>query len=40
MGCGCISMGLHACGNAPITDRRQLKIIPESTLNSLSLIHI
>ncbi len=34
MGCGCISMGLHACGNAPITDRRQLKIIPESTLNS------
>ena len=34
MGCGCLSMGLHACGNAPITDRRQLKIIPESTLNS------
>ena len=32
-GCGCISMGLHGCTTAPITDRRQLKIIPESTLN-------
>ena len=29
MGCGCISAGLHACTTAPITDRRQLKLIPE-----------
>ena len=34
MGCGCLSAGLHACTTAPITDRRQLKLIPESKLNS------
>ena len=34
MGCGCISMGLHSCSTAPITDRRQLKILPESKLNA------
>ena len=34
MGCGCISLGLHSCSTAPITDRRQLKILPESKLNS------
>ncbi len=34
MGCGCISAGLHACTTAPITDRKQLKLIPESKLNA------
>jgi len=31
-GCGC-SLALTACATAPITDRRQLKLIPEVTLN-------
>ena len=34
MGCGCLSASLHACTTAPITDRRQLKLIPESKLNA------
>ena len=34
LGCGCLSMSLHSCSNAPITERRQLKIIPESKLNA------
>ncbi len=34
MGCGCISAGMHACTTAPITERRQLKLIPESRLNA------
>ena len=34
MGCGCFSVGLHACTTAPITERRQLKLIPESKLNA------
>ena len=34
MGCGCISMGISACTNAPITDRKQLKLIPENKLNA------
>ncbi len=34
LGCGCLSMGLHSCSTAPITDRKQLKIIPESKLNA------
>lgn len=33
-GCGCLSFGLSACSNAPITDRKQLKLIPESNLNA------
>jgi len=33
-GCGCISVGLHSCTTAPITDRKQLKLIPESKLNA------
>ena len=33
MGCGCLSAGLHACTTAPITERRQFKLIPESKLN-------
>ena len=34
IGCGCLSFGVHACTNAPITDRKQLKLIPESKLNA------
>ena len=34
MGCGCLSAGLHACTTTPITERRQLKLIPESKLNA------
>ena len=33
-GCSCLSFGLSACSNAPITDRKQLKLIPESNLNA------
>ena len=32
--CGCSSLMIGACSTAPITDRRQLKIIPESKLNA------
>ena len=31
--CGC-SIALTGCSTAPITDRRQLKLIPEGTLNN------
>ena len=34
VGCGCSSFMMGACSTAPITDRRQLKIIPESKLNA------
>ena len=34
MGCGCLSAGMHACTTAPITERRQLKLISESRLNA------
>ena len=34
MGCGCCGVVLSACTTAPITDRRQLKIIPEAKLNA------
>ena len=34
LGCGCISAGLHACTTTPITERRQIKLIPESKLNA------
>ena len=34
MGCGCLSAGLHACTTAPITERKQLKLISESKLNA------
>ena len=32
--CGCCTLMIGACSTAPITDRRQLKIIPESKLNA------
>ena len=34
MGCGCGSIILNSCSTAPITQRRQLKIIPEAKLNA------
>ena len=34
MGCGCCGFILNSCSTAPITERRQLKIIPEAKLNA------
>ena len=34
VGCGCCGFVLNSCSNVPITDRKQLRIIPESKLNS------
>ena len=34
IGFGCCGVMINACTNAPITNRRQLKIIPESRLNA------
>ncbi len=34
VGCGCLSMGLTSCTTAPITERKQLKLIPEAKLNA------
>ena len=34
MGCGCCSLILPSCTTAPITQRKQLKLIPESSLNA------
>ena len=34
VGCGCCGYFLTSCGTVPITDRKQLKIIPESKLNA------
>ena len=34
IGCGCCGFVMNACSTAPITDRRQLKIIPEEKLNA------
>ncbi len=34
VGCGCCGYVLNACTTAPITERRQLKIIPEAKLNA------
>ena len=34
MGCGCLTYGLNACSSAPITERKQLKIIPENKLDA------
>ena len=32
--CGCCGVVINGCSTAPITDRRQLKLIPESKLNA------
>ena len=34
IGCGCCGLFLNSCSTAPITERRQLKIIPEAKLNA------
>jgi predicted Zn-dependent protease len=33
VGCGCCSLIVNSCTSAPITERKQLKIIPEAKLN-------
>tara|TARA_B110001454_G_scaffold190395_1_gene189562 strand:+ start:43 stop:870 length:828 start_codon:yes stop_codon:yes gene_type:complete len=33
-GCGCLSIGISSCTTVPITDRKQLKLIPEGQLNA------
>ena len=34
VGCGCCGFVFHSCASAPITDRKQLKLIPEAKLNA------
>jgi len=34
VGCGCCGIVLNSCATAPITERKQLRIIPESKLNA------
>ena len=34
IGCGCYGVMINGCSTAPITDRKQLKIIPEAKLNA------
>ena len=34
VGCGCCNIILTSCSTAPITERRQLKLIPEAKLNA------
>ena len=34
IGCGCCGVIVNSCTTAPITDRKQLKIIPEAKLNA------
>ena len=34
VGCGCCGFLLNSCSTTPITERRQLKIIPEANLNA------
>ena len=33
VGCSCCSLVLNSCSTAPITERRQLSLIPETTIN-------
>ena len=33
VGCGCCGIVMNGCSTAPITDRKQFKIIPEAKLN-------
>ena len=33
VGCGCCGFVINSCTTAPITDRKQLKLIPEAKLN-------
>ena len=34
LGCGCLSLGFSSCTTTPITNRKQLRIIPEHKLNA------
>jgi len=34
VGCGCCGLIMSSCATAPITERRQLKLIPEAKLNA------
>ena len=34
LGCGCISIGISSCATTPITQRKQLKLLPESKINA------
>ena len=34
VGCGCCNIILASCSTVPITDRKQLKLIPEAKLNA------
>ena len=34
LGCGCCGVMINGCSTAPITDRKQFKIIPEAKLNA------
>ena len=34
VGCGCCGFVLNSCSTAPITDRKQLKIVSEEKLNA------
>ena len=34
IGCGCCGLVMNSCATAPITDRKQLRIIPEAKLNA------
>ena len=34
LGCGCCSFILPSCGTTPITNRKQLRLYPESTINA------
>ena len=34
VGCGCCGFVLNSCSTAPITERKQLKIVPEAKLNA------
>ena len=34
IGCGCCGLIFNGCSTAPITERKQLKIIPEAKLNA------
>ena len=35
LGCGCLSLGFSSCTTTPITNRKQLRIIPEHKLNEI-----
>ena len=34
VGCGCCGFVINSCTTAPITDRKQLQLIPEAKLNA------